>query len=311
MNTLIFTSALCLFGSIALIVLWLHRRATAAYQAGQGELDGLAINPQVQINAAPNIARASRAGIVFVPFINRLAAANRFGINRTLARWQRQLLRAGWNNAITPTQLMAASLAAGLIAGSVAALIFMLWGAGLAGVALIGFPTGALLGFFAPSFILKNVAADRVALIEKRLPFAIEFMLLAMEANAAFMAAIEVYCRQMKDDPLAGELRTATGEIETGLGLEAALNRVVERVESESLSNFVLAVATGIETGQPLKEVLKVQADAARHRRYKAAEELAKSAGARAIFPLFLVMIAVMLLMVVPLIIKLARDSFF
>jgi len=311
MNALRLISALCLFGSVTLLVMWLYREATAAYRTGQGALGQLQMNPQVEITAAPNIARASRAGIVFVPFINQLATANRFGIHRTLAHWQRQLLRAGWGNAITPTQLMSASLSAGITLGALAALIFLLWGAGLMGAALVGFPAGALAGFFLPSFLTKNVATDRVALIEKRLPFAIEFMLLAMEANAAFIGALRVYCDQMKSDPLADEFRIATSEVERGLGLEGSLARLVERIESDSLSNFVLAITTGIETGQPIKAVLKVQADAARQRRYEAAEVLAKSAGTRAVFPLFLVMIAVLLLLVAPMILKVMHGGTF
>jgi len=311
MTVLELLSALCAFGSIASLVVWGYRRTLAAYETGHGLLKKLEINPNVEIGIAPALARASRAGVFFVSLINRLSATNRLGVNQTLGRWQRQLIRAGLSNSLTPTQLMSASLVTGLLLGLVAALAFLLWGAGLLGAALIGFPAGAAAGLFAPPFILKSLADERVAIIEKRLPFAIEFMLLAMEANAAFPGALRVYCNEMKNDPLADEFRIALGEIEDGLGLESSLARLVDRVQSESLSSFVLAVTTGIQTGQPIKEVLKVQADAARQRRYNAAESLAKAAGTRAVFPLFIVMVAALLLLVVPLIIKLTQGGLF
>ena len=311
MSLLNLLSAFCLVGSIAAAVIWFYRRTTAAYEAGQQELKQYEINPHIEINDTPTLARASQLGVLFVPFVNQLIAKNRFGIKDVLSRWQRDLIRAGWSNTITDTQLMSASMVAAVALGLTVAVLFLLWGAGLLGGVIIGFPLGALGGFWLPSFLVKGQAKDRLALIEKRLPFAIEFMLLAMEASAAFPGAMSVYCEQLKDDPLADEFRIVLREIEDGLGVEASLTRMVKRLDLESVASFVLAVTTGIETGQPIKAVLKVQADAARQRRYKAAEEVAKTAGTRAIFPLFLVMIAVLLLLVVPMLMKVTTAGMF
>ena len=60
------------------------------------------------------------------------------------------------------------------------------------------------------------------------------------------------------------------------------------------------------ETGQPIAALLAVEADAARLRRYQNAEEMAKTAGTRAIFPLFLAVIAIILLLIGPMVLKFA-----
>ena len=159
------------------------------------------------------------------------------------------------------------------------------------------------------SVTLKSLAKQRQLLIEKRLPFAIEFMLLAMEANAAFTAAMEVYCGQMVGDPLADELRVVLSDIDNGLTVQQALNDLGARVESDSLSAFILAVNTGIDTGQPIKAVFQTQSNATRQRRYQSAEEIAKTASTRAVFPLFVVLIAVLILLLGPLLIHLGSSA--
>ena len=149
---------------------------------------------------------------------------------------------------------------------------------------------------------------NRISLIEKRLPYAIEFMLLTMEANASFPMALEVYCTQMgEDDPLAEEFRLVQNDINRGLGLQTAFSNLGKRIESDQLSAFVLAITAGLETGQPIAEILMTQADAARLMRYQTAEETAKTAGTRAIFPLFLAVIAIILLLIGPIALKFAE----
>jgi Flp pilus assembly protein TadB len=193
----------------------------------------------------------------------------------------------------------------------VAALFWLALGFGLPGIPIVAAPIGALIGAYFPVFTIKNLADTRISLIEKRLPFAIEFLVLGMEANASFLAAVEEYCRQMAADPLAQELRITLRDIDHGVRLQDGLSHLNERIESDSLSGFVLAVVTGIETGQPMKEVLKTQADVARQERYDNAEVIAKTASVRALFPVFIAMIAIFILLIGSMAIKIARGALF
>src|SRR2546423_3384252 len=172
-----------------------------------------------------------------------------------------------------------------------------------------GILQGGRRGLYLRRVPASGFPMSRVALIENRLPFAAEFMRLAMEANGAFPAAIQVYCDQMPDDPLADGFRIVLMDIESGLSAQAALLQLQARVESEALSAFTLAVTTGLETGQPLKDVLETQADATRQRRFQSAEGIAKTASTRAVFPLFIVVLALLLLLLGPMILKMMRSE--
>jgi Flp pilus assembly protein TadB len=311
MTKFMWISALSLFASVAALVYWTLKSTTAVYQRGHEILAQLEINPAAEVAASSWLSRFGEIGVYFIPLVKRLAELNRFGAGEALLRWQHQLVRGGLGNRLTATQLMGASFASALALGLGGCLLLSVWGAGFFGIALFGFVPGAVGGFLLPAFLIRGLAADRVALIEKRLPFAIEFMLLALDASASFPMAMGVYCRQMTRDTLADELRAVAKELDEGLGLRESLQRMTARLDSEPVSTFLLAVATGLENGTPLRDVLKTQADVTRQRRYKSAEEIAKTAGTRALFPLILSMIGVFLLMLGPMALKLLKGGLF
>jgi pilus assembly protein TadC len=109
------------------------------------------------------------------------------------------------------------------------------------------------------------------------------------------------------DDPLAQEFHLVLNDITAGLGVQNAFVNLGKRIESDQLSALILAITSGLETGQPIAALLAVEADAARLRRYQNAEELAKTAGTRAIFPLFLAVIAIIILVIGPMVLKFAE----
>jgi Flp pilus assembly protein TadB len=311
MTKFMWISALSLFGSVAALVYWTLKSTNAAYQRGREILAQLEINPAAEVAASSWLSRFSKVGVYFIPLVKQLAELNRFGAADILLRWQHQLVRGGLGNRLTATQLMSASFASALALGLGGCALLYLGGVGFFGIALFGFIPGAVGGFLLPAFIIRSLADERIALIEKRLPFAIEFMLLALDASASFPLAMGVYCRQMTSDPLADELRVVAKELDEGLGLRESLRRMNARLDSEPVSTFLLAVATGLENGTPVKDVLKTQADVTRQRRYKSAEEVAKTAGTRALFPLILSMIGVFLLMLGPMGLKLMWGGIF
>jgi Flp pilus assembly protein TadB len=258
----------------------------------------------------PLLKRLDQPALLFLPLIERLEAGDRLGTRGKLSELNRLLFKAGLRSTLSQKQLLSLIFASGALGAVVAAFLGLIV-FGLSGMLILAAPAGALIGAFLPNFTVKNLAATRVSLIEKRLPFAIEFLVLSMEANASFLAAVEEYCRQLAEDPLAQELRRMLRDIDHGVRLQDAMSQLNQRIESDPLSAFILAVVTGIETGQPMKEVLKTQADVVRQQRYDNAEVIAKTASVRALFPVFIVMIAVFLLLIGPMAIKIARGALF
>ncbi|HEU0178636.1 MAG TPA: type II secretion system F family protein [Blastocatellia bacterium] len=311
MLTLKLISTLSLFSSVTIGWSLIARRMTAAYLRGQMIYERIRADEEFAERAFPLLKRLGQPALVFLPLIDRLEASDRFGTRKILLELNRLLFRAGIRSTLSQMQLLSLIFASGALGAVGAAFLALLFGLGASGILILAMPVGALTGAYFPIFTVKNLAATRVSLIEKRLPFAIEFLVLTMEANASFLAAVEEYCRQLVEDPLAQELRMLLREIDHGVRLQDALSELNRRIESDPLSAFVLAVVTGIETGQPMKEVLKTQADVVRRERYNNAEVIAKTASVRALFPVFIVMIAVFILLLGPMAIKIARGSLF
>ena len=311
MLTLKMISTLSLFSSVTIICYLITRRVSVAYRDGQMIFEQIRADETAVKSPFPLLKRLAQPALLFLPLIEHLESGDRFGTRKRLFDLNRLLFKAGLRYTISPKQLLSLIFASGMMGSLAAAFFAFLLGFGMLGILILAMPAGALMGAYFTFYSVKNLASTRVSLIEKRLPFAIEFMVLAMEANASFRAAIEEYCRQMDEDPLAQELRALLRDLDHGVRLQDALTQLDQRIESESLSAFVLAVLTGIETGQPMKTVLKIQADVVRQERYNNAEKIAKTASVRALFPVFIVMIAVFLLLIGPMVIKIARGSLF
>lgn len=300
-------STTCVMGALYLLTVWTVRTSTRVYYNSQSVAREPDFSPPREIKELPLVSTAAKYGLSFLPMVRKLVKKNWFGAPDTLREFETQLIRGGVRHLVSPEQLYAATIVSGFFIGlmvAVAALVLL----GPIGAILFGFPSGFIAGFFLPRLLTSAHVTNRIALIEKRLPYAIEFMLLTMEANATFPMALEVYCDQMgEDDPLAQEFRLVLNDISAGLGVQTAFVNLGKRIESDQLSALILAITSGLETGQPIATLLAVEADAARLRRYQNAEEMAKTAGTRAIFPLFLAVIAIILLIVGPMVLKFAE----
>ena len=300
-------STVCVMGSLYLFVLWTIRMSARVYAIGQSVAREPDFVPPREIAELPIISTAAKHGISFLPLVRKLVAADKLGVTETLEGFETQLIRGGIRHLITPEQLYAGTIASGVFLGVTLAFMGLVL-FGPIGAVVFGFPAGFIAGFFLPRALLNAHVANRIALMEKRLPYAIEFMLLTMEANATFPMALEVYCEQMGDeDPLAQEFGQVLNDITAGSGVQAAFVNLGKRIDSDQLSALMLAITSGLETGQPIAELLAVEADAARLRRYQNAEEMAKTAGTRAIFPLFLAVIAIIILIIGPMALKFAE----
>ncbi len=300
-------STICVMTSLTLLVIWLMRLSARVYAVGQSVAREPDFLPPREIKELPIVSTAAKYAVPFLPLVRKLVAKHRLGVNDTLREFDTELIRGGVRHLLSPEQLYAATIVSGLFFGFMIAMLSLVTVGPIVAV-MFGFPAGFLAGFFLPRVLMTSHVANRIGLIEKRLPYAIEFMLLTMEANATFPMALEVYCEQMgEDDPLAQEFELVLNDIRAGLGVQTAFVNLGKRIESDQLSALILAITSGLETGQPIANLLAVEADAARLRRYQNAEEMAKTAATRAIFPLFLAVIAIIILIIGPMALKFAE----
>lgn len=214
-----------------------------------------------------------------------------------------QLRLAGDWMGITPEEYVGLSIV-GLLGGLLFGAMFgIVTGANTLMIAICG-PLFAAL----PYFQISSEAERRLKQINRGLPMTIDLMALAMSAGLDFPGAIRQVVEKSSDasDALVEELQRILQELQLGRTRKQALMDFGERVPSEQVNEFVNAIIQAEERGNPVAEVLLIQAGVSRHRRSVRAEELAARAGVAMVGPLFLLFGCIMLLVVAPMIMKLA-----
>lgn len=240
-----------------------------------------------------------RAGFAAIePSLRFLAAlASHLPCHRTRARLETAIERAGHALGLCADECMAlCALLAALAAGFFAALGF-----GIAAVAI-----AACAGMLAPLAELYEHGRARRRQIARRLPAAIDLMALCMGAGLDFTSALEMVARELggTSDALRSELRRLLQELELGRTRARALAELADRVPTPAVRDFAHAVIQAEQRGNPLAQVLQVQARVLRLRRSVAAEEAAARASVLFLLPLLLLLAAVLLLLFGPFIVN-------
>jgi tight adherence protein C len=170
------------------------------------------------------------------------------------------------------------------VALSLTVMVCFLLGAGvlrsLAAVVVAG-----LLGWFAPSMIVYQMAYNRSAQILKDLPDALDLLTISVEAGLGFDAALAQVARNT-DGPLAAEFFRVLQEMQIGTGRMDALRGLGERTDVGDLQSFVAAMVQADSYGVPVANVLRVQSDEIRLKRSQRAEEAAQKVPVKILFPL-------------------------
>ena len=161
---------------------------------------------------------------------------------------------------------------------------------------------GVAVGAVAPYMVVSGEAQERIKNISRGLPYVIDLMALAMGAGLDFPGAV----RQVVDkssnplDPIVEEFTLMLQTLNLGRTRKDALLVFAERAPAASVSEFVNSLVQAEERGNPVAEVLLIQAGTSRTRRSVRAEELAAKAGVKMTGPLMLIFLAVLALIIAP-----------
>ena len=156
---------------------------------------------------------------------------------------------------------------------------------GNAGAAPLGALAGIFLGFAIPGFVIDRIGAGRRAAIRRALPTALDMLALSTEAGLSFDGAIGQVARRW-DTPLSEELRRVLVEFQMGRDRRLALRELGERTGVPELIRFASAVTQADSLGVPLSRVLHEQSSEIRQRRSQRAEEGARTAPVKMLFPM-------------------------
>jgi len=237
-----------------------------------------------------------------------LAVGHRLAMPRAKRWLQRTLVAAGSPNYYTPEEYLAVALGVGLLLGGILQVFnLLLYGQFSVVLLLFGLAGGVGLTLYN----LYTTAAARVRQISRRLPYALDLIALAMGAGATFTEAVRTVVGERGEDPLHVELRAMLAEMDLGATRRRALEGLAARVPLEPLRTIVASVVQAEELGTPLTEVLADQATLMRLRRSFAAENKAAVASVRILIPCLLLVIAVILAIFGPAVIRIFRGGLF
>lgn len=201
------------------------------------------------------------------PTLERLLAPIVRDAAKVVARWgasstevRHRLDRAGSDVSVEHFRAQQGLWAlVGLAAGIVlAGVLGAARGAGV-GPMLVVVASAAVTGAVARDLALSREVQRREARLLAELPTVAELLALAVSAGEGVLAALERVCRLTRGE-LSGELGRALAAARTGTPLPRALQSVGERTGLPALRRFVDGIATAVERGTPLAEVLRAQA---------------------------------------------------
>lgn len=154
------------------------------------------------------------------------------------------------------------------------------------------------LGYMGPAYWLRRRARQRRDEAFRALPDALDMMTIGVEAGLAFESAM-LRVSEKWDNVLTRELRRAVAEMRVGAPREEALERVAERLGVPEISTFVTVLIQSNQLGMSIAQVLHQQADEMRVKRRQRAEELARQAGGKMVFPLVLFFVPALFIVII------------
>jgi tight adherence protein C len=143
----------------------------------------------------------------------------------------------------------------------------------------------ALMGYSFPAYWLGGKIKARKKQIFRSLPDAIDLLTISVEAGLGFDQALQRVTEKWDDD-LAREFRRVLSEMRVGKLRRDALREMAYRCDVNELSIFVASIIQADQLGVSLSKVLRIQADQMRIRRRQMAEELARKAPIKMLFPM-------------------------
>src|SRR5574341_444433 len=120
---------------------------------------------------------------------------------------------------------------------------------------IISLLIGAVVGFFALSFYVRQQQAKRLNKFNDQLSDMLSLMVNGLRAGYSTMQAMEAISKELPT-PICDEFRRVVQEMQIGIPMEAALENLLRRIPSDDLDFVITAVNVQREVGGNLSEIL-------------------------------------------------------
>jgi len=223
-----------------------------------------------------------------------------------LGKFEERLVLAGEPMTLNSYVTLAVVCFGGFVLGPV---LLVLAGAIALSPITLGLLVGAtIIGLLLPNMWLSQRISQRQGLIIKSLPDAFDLITTCVEAGLGLDAALARVAEKVQG-PFADELSRTLRDISLGKSRKEAMRELGERTGVPDLISFVNAVIQAESMGSSVGTVLRVQAEQLRVRRRQRAEAQAYRAPVKMLFPLVLCIFPTLFIVILgPAVITIMQD---
>jgi tight adherence protein C len=166
----------------------------------------------------------------------------------------------------------------------------------------------AVLGAYAPYVWLKRRVRQRQRAISRALPDALDLLTIGVSAGLSLDGAMLEVIQKWPNE-LSQEFNIVLNEMRAGTSRREALLNMAERTALEDIRLLVASLIQADELGTGIAETLTIQAEQLRIRRRQRAEELARKAPIKMLFPLvFLIFPSLFVVILAPAVIQVFKS---
>ena len=281
MSILILISAICVgFSAFCWAMLFINFMSSISVDAGEIE----------EPTSTGRLSLSLRMTLPLVKFFRPFASNEAF--ESRCAYLDMRLAMAGVSDVITGRDFLALRFA-NIFVGAVA--FFLFW---YLEQPLMGFMLGLLLAI-SPGMWLNGTIKRRHTEIMRALPNLLDLLTLSVEAGKDFISSLRDILAKRKHDALYEEFSRTFNEIQLGRKRSEALKDLSLRVNHADLSSVLNAIIQAEELGVSIGELLRIQGDMLRNKRFTLAEKLANEAPVKIIIPIVLFIFPAVLIILI------------
>jgi tight adherence protein C len=211
---------------------------------------------------------------------------SRQGSGDYVTNLRNQLAQAGYPGGLRPQEFIAVQILVAVVCILCGTLFGVLIGGGKGPkIPFFGFMIGLVTGILIPRYYLMSQITQRRHKIQIQLADILDLLTVSVEAGLGFDAALAKVTEKM-EGPLPEEFDSILREIRMGKGRKEALRDAGERIGVHDVDVFFSAIIQAEQLGVSLGKVLRVQSDQLRTKRRLRAEEQAMEAPIKMMLPM-------------------------
>jgi tight adherence protein C len=273
---------IAVMAAVAVLLIVFGVAARPSEDAVQARLSQLVVQPKSLEEMEMQLPFYER---VMRPTVQRLAKLGRRQEGGMVARIDSKLQKAGYPGGLRGADWVGVKLLSLIAFAVIGFLLGLLLTGGTIAMALLFTLVGGAVGYIAPEFWLGKKVAARGLAMTLQLPDALDLLTISVEAGLGFDAALAKVVEKM-ECPRVDEFRQALAEVRMGRTRREALRDVAERADAQPISNFIGAIVQAEQRGGPIAKVLQIQSNQLRIERRQRAEEAAAKAPVKMLFPM-------------------------